>query len=107
MTAHDVKNRESIAASLRLAGTLASFAELGKAVCLISVPDSLVMELFGLGGACGALINTTGRSKGRPLSDILQHPVPVVVVTAGQEAAVIGKDCVFFIAGDYRGEGSP
>ena len=33
------------------------------------------------------------------MSDILQHPVPVVVVTAAQETAVIGKDCVFFIAG--------
>jgi hypothetical protein len=65
------------------------------------------MELFGLRGASGALINTTGRSKGQLLSDILQHPVPVLVVTAAQETAVIGKDCVFLIAGDYCGEGLP
>ena len=67
-------------------------------------PDSLLMELFGLRGAWGALINTTGRLKGQLLSDILRSHA-VLAVAAAQEAPGVGKDCVFFIAGDDRGEG--
>ena len=56
------------------------------------------------GAALGtALVLLTVRVCGWRLG--VQHPVPVVVVTAAQETAVIGKDYVFFIAGDCRGEG--